>query len=543
MIQPDPYDHIEKPSGVSAATLVGVDATLLKMRHDFLRSDSVVAIVQLTDEDDSWSDPQWEGGFGWATRTVNFPGGPGGDGVGPRGTHECDAPVDPNYPDTSGPNNPDGVSCAFASNNKPISGTPISQDSNCNACAPGASTCAQVGWYTPAEDGLNVRYAQQAMKRRYGFDSQYDVQRYVDGLTSPVVPDRDHEAHAGTAYASTVRNCINPLFASNVPDGSDAATGAICTDLSAGSRTPDMVFYALIGGVPDALVGDWTRILGKDPSHDALDGIDPHMVQSIAPRATLPVCGGPYDLGSDPVHGRDYDPLTSAAGIDLQYACTFALPTPKDCTLATNAAGCDCVGAATTSPNGPPLCDPQNRSMQVRGKAYPTIRELRVAKGLGAQAVVGSICASDVSAANASLPTYGYRATMNALVERLGGVLSDGSCIGLPLPTDSSGMTRCHVLAVFEAVVDQATACTAPALGQPSAALLRAWQNENTAALGDAGFDHRSICDVVQLASCTPSSAPGFCYERNTGRCAQAIAFSSSWVQPPGSSVVLVCPN
>ena len=56
------------------------------MRHDFLRPDSLVAIIQLTDEEDSWSDPLWLGGYGWTSRTNQFPGGPAG--AGPRGTHE-----------------------------------------------------------------------------------------------------------------------------------------------------------------------------------------------------------------------------------------------------------------------------------------------------------------------------------------------------------------------------------------------------------------------------------------------------------------------
>ena len=42
--------------------------------------------------------------------------------------------------------------------------------------------------------------------------------------------------------------------------------------------------------------------------------------------------------------------------------------------------------------DGPPLCDTTTPTTQVRGKAYPTIRELRVANGLGDQGVVASIC-------------------------------------------------------------------------------------------------------------------------------------------------------
>jgi len=189
LVQPDPYDNIQLSIDTPPkASLEGVDATLLKMRHDFLRPDSMVVIVQITDEDDSWSDPMWLGGYGWTVRTNDFPGGPG-LGAGPRGTSECDQPVDTQNPTTTGPNNPDCVSCAFANENKPVSGTPIGDDPNCKTCAAGTVGCPQPGWYTPAspsvqvqaDDGLNVRYT-NSMRARNGLDPQWNVQRYVDGL-------------------------------------------------------------------------------------------------------------------------------------------------------------------------------------------------------------------------------------------------------------------------------------------------------------------------------------------------------------------------
>jgi hypothetical protein len=415
LVQPDPYDSIVLSNGSPPkASLQGVDATLLKMRHDFLRPDSIVVIVQITDEEDSWSDPMWLDGFGWTVRTNNFPGGPGG-GAGPRGTSECDKPVDPNNPTTTGPNDPDCVSCAFAGENKPSSGQPIGDDPNCRTCAGGMPTCPQLGWYTPASpnvniganDGLNVRYT-DSMRARYGLDPQWNVQRYVDGLSSRMVPDRDHEVHDSTEYATTQKNCENPLFAASLPDGSDVTPAALC-DLPDGPRDPSLVYYLMIGGVPWQLLAenpqntslplkrtlsssDWQRIVGKDPAHFQLDGIDPHMIESIAPRVGLEMPTAVYDLGSDPESGREWNTLTSPAAIDLQFACVFDLDIPKDCTSAENQGACDCMGSATSAADGPPLCDPANRTTQIRGKAYPTIRELRVAEGLGNQGVVASIC-------------------------------------------------------------------------------------------------------------------------------------------------------
>ncbi|HEY2366556.1 MAG TPA: hypothetical protein VGH87_09225, partial [Polyangiaceae bacterium] len=150
LVQPDPWDSITlDSSNPPKAQLTGIDATLLKMRHDFLRPDSVVAIVQLTDEEDSWSDPLWLGGYGWVLRTQATPGGPG-SGAGPRGTSECDAPVTA----TTGPNNPDCVSCMFPSMSKPVAGTLVGSDPNCTSCVSGS--CPKQGWYTPASSSVAI---------------------------------------------------------------------------------------------------------------------------------------------------------------------------------------------------------------------------------------------------------------------------------------------------------------------------------------------------------------------------------------------------
>jgi hypothetical protein len=258
-----------------------------------------------------------------------------------------------------------------------------------------------------AADGLNVRYT-NAMRGRYGIDPQWNVQRYVDALTSRTVPDRDHEVHDATQYASTQKNCTNPLFAASLPDGSDTSASALCP-LQDGPRGASLVYYLIIGGVPWQLLAqdplnptlplkrtlnaaDWRRIVGADPAHYLYDGIDPHMIESIVPRPGLGAPGSSYSLGSDPINGREWNTLTSNAAIDLQYACVFDLVQPKDCTLAENAGACDCTLAAASQSDGPPLCDPNVRTTQVRGKAYPTIRELRVAEGLQSQGVVASIC-------------------------------------------------------------------------------------------------------------------------------------------------------
>jgi hypothetical protein len=590
LVQPDPWDSITMSSdNPPRASYTGVDATLLKMRKDFLRSDSLVAIIQLTDEEDSWSDPLWLGGYGWTARTQAFPGGPG-QGAGPLGTSECDAPEDINNPTTWGPNNPDCTSCAFPGSKKPVSGQLIGSDPKCSSCAgnPAQPTCPQKGWWTPASssvpigaaDGVNIRYGNQYMRTRYGFDNQHHIQRYVDGLRLTTAPDRDHEAHDYSQYASTQRNCTNPLFAQDLPDGSDTSPGALCS-LKVGARTPDLVFYALIGGVPNALVddangnfkidltaADWTKIVGQDPEHYILDGIDDHMRESTAPRQNLQAPGSTYNLGTDPDNGREWNTLTSTAAIDLQYACTFTLPTPKDCTLPANQGACDCTGTAASAADGPPLCSTSTRTTQIKGKAYPTIRELRVAKGLGPQAVVASLCAKDVTSAVTS-PTFGYNPAMQAIVNRLKNALS-GQCLPEALTIAPDGTVPCLILVEYPTQTDQSAGCTDPGMCNPAnpttcgclpsdsaciatyQGILQRFQQSFQASLGDAGGQPTPVaCVFKQLvpptdyqgATCEGSQNAGWCYvsgSANTGGCPQAIKFGGSG-PPAGTTISLEC--
>jgi hypothetical protein len=537
LVQPDPWQSVALGDG-NRASYQGVDSALLKMRHDFLRPDSLVAIIQLTDEEDSWSDPMWAGGFGWVARTQSFPGGPDSAGTGPRGTHECD----------TNPNDPDCTSCAFAAADpsaKKASGALIKDDPSCTSCPAGVNNC-KPGWYVSAQskpaiaaaDGLNVRYSEQLMKRRYGFDSQHNVQRYIDGLRSTTVPDRDHESHDHDNYAPQ-RNCTNPLFAIDLPDGSDTSPDTLCKLKSV--RPPDHVFYALIGGVPNDLVDgnpQWSKILGADPEHGDTTGIDPRMIESMAPRAG--------------VQG-EWNTLSSSAFIDYQYACTFDLPKQRVC--APGDSSCDCQGAA----DGPPLCSSAGSTTQVKGKAYPTIRELRVAKGLGDQAVVASLCAKVVSGSTSD-PSYGYNPAMQAIVSRLKKQLAQ-QCLPQKLVRDTAGDVPCLVLAEYKGQTDQAAGCTDPGMCNPADPttcgckaddvsciatyknILSRYQQGFQASLGDGGASQPTpvACIFQQIAdpACSKSQGAGWCYVEgaaNTGGCPQAIQFAGSG--PPNNVTI-----
>jgi hypothetical protein len=547
LVQPDPWQSIARGSDNRNA-YQGVDGTLLKMRHDFLRPDSLVAIIQLTDEEDSWSDPMWDGGYGWVARTESFPNGPDNLGTGPRGTHECD----------TNPNDPDCTSCAFAdgTTRKSVSGELVSADPNCTSCADGTNNCPKPGWYTSAQskppiaaaDGLNVRYSEQLMKKRYGFDSQHAIQRYIDGLQSTSVPDRDNESHDHDNYAPN-RNCMNPLFAEQLPDGTDTSAAAICMPPpnkgGKTKRSPSLVFYALIGGVPNDLVdGDpqWSKILGANPDTGDTTGIDPRMIESITPRAG--------------VQG-EWNTLSSGASIDYEYACTFDLPKQRTC--ASDDSSCDCQGVA----DGPPLCASAGSTTQVKGKAYPTIRELRVAKGLGDNAVVASLCAPVVSGSTSD-PAYGYNPAMQAIVNRLKKQLAQ-QCLPQKLQRDTTGEVPCLVLAEYKDQTNQAAGCTDPGMCNPADPttcgcqaddtncitayknILSRYQTQFQASLGDGGASQPTpvACIFQQIASptCASSQDAGWCYVEgvgNTNGCPQAIQFGGSG-PPSNVTISLEC--
>ena len=97
----------------------------------------------------------------------------------------------------------------------------------------------------------------------------------------------------------------------------------------------------------------------------------------------------------------------------MQYACTFPLAVPRDCGAVVTTSGCDCA----TKPS--PVCDPNNAKLQVRGKAYPPVRELVVAHSLGPQAIVASLCPIHTIPTTPDDPLSGYRPAMKTIIDRL----------------------------------------------------------------------------------------------------------------------------
>ncbi len=85
----------------------------------------------------------------------------------------------------------------------------------------------------------------------------------------------------------------------------------------------------------------------------------------------------------------------AAGGDDLQYACIA----PRS----TTSSGSDCQGIGAEAKN--PLCGAGGTQPYL--KAYPGLRHLRIARDLGANSYVGSICNNT------------YRAFIQGLVEKI----------------------------------------------------------------------------------------------------------------------------
>jgi hypothetical protein len=418
LIQPDPYDSIVVTNG-QTASWQGVDLTILQQRHDFLRPDSLVSIIVLSDENDSEIDVRALGGqaFNWMSAAFNPP----------KGTTEC----------ATNPGDPSCQSCAEGQN--------TSTDPNCMTSET----------YTEPNDwgyDLNLRHVHTKLK--YGLDPQFPIQRYVTGLTSPVVPDRTGEYPAGASSYTGTNDCTNPLFAATLPDGSASDAATLC-NLTRGTRPPGFVFYTHIGGVPSSLLhyqagnvtastlsdADWEAILGNDPESYDYSGIDPHMIESYQPRMGVAAPGSPN--GTDSINGHDWITNTSngqpgnpsgghVLAVDREYACTFPLvdatgaSSPRDCTLAQNQGFCDCphTAGSVTATELPPICDQTTQTLQTGAKAYPTVRELLLAKLLGTQGIVASICPEHVSESAPGDPLWGYRPAVGILISRLTPVIA-----------------------------------------------------------------------------------------------------------------------
>lgn len=369
LIDPAPYQSI----GIDANGAVqksGVDIDLLEQRKAFLRPDSLLVVLSLSDENDC--SIREEGQYYYAGQQKSGNGAP------------FHLPA-PRAICATDPNDPCCASCGQA----------VPQ--GCSAdptCTVGGTT----KFLDDLSDNINLRCFDQ--KRRFGIDFLYPIERYTQGFTAQTITDASGQV------------VPNPLYSDLDP-----------TDANNGTRDPSLVVFAGVVGVPWQSVAKnpndlaqgfknaaelsqvnggnttWDMILG-DPANNVAP-LDPYMVESVVPR-NVPA-GNAINGGDRSIPQND----------DLQYACIMPLPEDRNCADGT-AASCDCEDVT----NDNPLCelDPATGepTLQTRAKAYPGLRQLRLMKGLGDQAVVGSICAHQID--NPSTPDYAYRPVVSSIL-------------------------------------------------------------------------------------------------------------------------------
>jgi hypothetical protein len=423
LIDPVPYKRLARVQcpGSSSSALncvqpvtdvnnsVVLDDTLLAQRDAFLRDDSLVAIIMLSDENDCSTQV---GNQTWIVLNI--------EDTRPmfKGSTVC----------ATNPNDKCCYSCPLT----PPEGCPV--DPACTADSQNLNRLA------PELDGQNLRC--HAQKRRFGVDFLYPTKRYVNALTQFELCSSAVDLSTDDCEVSDIRP--NPLFA--------------------GGRSPSAVFLAGIVGVPwQAIQADvdpygkalpannlrfksyaeltldhaWDQILGSPgipwqaatatkPEVQGTPPIAPTLPQMVE-SPTFPRPG--VQVGN-PINGRDYDTRQGTATRegdpgrpdDLQYACIFPLSPTRDCSqLDPNVDNCDCYQGVFDRPiceQTPGVSSPG--TTQYWGKAYPGSRELEVLKSFGEKttnSIVASICARNVDRPDE--PDFGYRPAVAAIIERL----------------------------------------------------------------------------------------------------------------------------
>jgi hypothetical protein len=491
---------------------VGCDTTLLAQRKAFLRPDSLVAIVMLSDENDcSIRDDS----VGWFVGSQNRM---------PKSTEVC----------ATNPNDKCCRSCAQREDGGPPAGcSALTAD---NVCKTGPA--GSYATWMPLDDSLNLRCYNQ--HQRFGFDLLYETTRYSEALKNTTIP-----------LQSTGQIVTNPLYDSS---GTDKAP-----------RDPSLVFLAGIVGVPwqdiadDASLADpkalnyltakqmvekdrWPVLLGVPRPADGSapkPPTDPFMIETPIPRSgTNPIVNvmisppNSTNPKANVINGHEQNIPDLA---DLQYACTFPLQKSKECMPGD--AACDCspdkMGKldAVVAANSP-LCQGANgmvSNVQTSAKAYPGTRELQVLKDFGDNAIVASICPKvTVPTGSAdSDPNYGYNPAVGAIIERLKDALK-GKCLPRPIETtpidaekpELGSQVSCKVV---EARVSDCN-CALPGRTEADPKILAAVRKQ-LQATGQCGNPGQTSCNSwcqceikqhtgEELAKCQSgtSVAAGYCY-------------------------------
>ncbi len=397
LVDPEPPETVTLDADLNVS-LQGIDNILLDQRKTFLRPDSMLVIVMLSDENDCST--REEGQFYLSNQVKSASNAAFHL---PRARTICE--TDPN-----------DMCCYSCGQKGPV-------DGGGNPICPADPLCVAQGggvaFLDDLSDNINVRCFDQ--KRRFGIDFLYPTDRYVDALTQTTVPNRAGELVPNPLFSDldpsdgqqTLRDPGLIVFAGivGVP-WQDIAKNP--NDLNQGFKTTSELTQPNINGYTT-----WDIILGQ-PVAD-IPSLDPFMRESFFPRmGENPVIGEMTSVFpvQNSINGNEY---TNSQRDELQYTCTMPIPEARDCTDL-GLSSCDCI----EEDNDNPVCapDPNNDNkptLQVRAKATPGLRQLAVLKGIGDQAVIGSICAGQIT--DSTLPDYAYRPAVSSLLDRVKGRL------------------------------------------------------------------------------------------------------------------------
>ncbi|EYF05083.1 hypothetical protein [Chondromyces apiculatus] len=415
LVDPEPYETIPVIDG--EAVPQGLDEALLQQRADFLRPGSTVMIVLLSEENDC---SIREGGRAYL---VAHGGVVDNQHITmPRPRSEC----------ASDPDDPCCASCAQSPAACPM-------DPTCFVNGDPAQGVAHLVHFL--SDHPNLRCFDQ--KRRFGVDYLYPISRYHQALTSPTIQNR-----AGEIVA-------NPLFLDLDP-----------ADAEMGVRSAQNIFFTGIVGVPwQDLARDpadlsqglknaeelarkgsdgrttWDIVVGDPAMREA--PADPFMRESTTPRSGAnPITGDavtpPGTMTLNPINGSE----RADRGDDLQFACAFDLAEPVDCK--TGLPGCTCP-----PDNDSPLCAPNpadggERTLRVKGSAYPGLRQLELLKALGDQGITASICPAQLT--DAGRADFGFTPVVQAILDRMTVIYESSGCLAPKLAQEPDGHVSCAVI-------------------------------------------------------------------------------------------------
>jgi hypothetical protein len=487
LIDPEPPELVQVSSASSSSVAGPPSQTLLAQRAAFLRPDSVVAIVMLTDENDC---SIIDYGQGWIT---------GFQGQGtfrmPRGTSVC----------AEDPNDVCCFSCSLPEADVPDGCTPPAADTEC-----------EKGEMQTAEDHPNLRCATQ--KRRFGVDLLQPLSRYVEGLSERRVAPRPNGKNDPLARLP------NPLFAS--PTGFPRTrsnvflagiVGVPWQDLSDEASWSDESRLRYLTHAELTTQGRWDWILSSEGGFPG----DALMYETWLDRTTVSglsqihpsngrygvrlVPSSATDPDANPINGHE---SSITDGSQLQPACVMDLPVARDCDGTDGSCECEAEDVQYNRA----ICD---GTRQIRAAAYPSTRQLTVLRDYGdlyGNSVVGSICAKGaVSSERSSDAAFGYRAVLDALIDRMKGSLQ-AEC-SVSLKPESDGRVPLRLVEIVPDTGSGCVPCSTPRI-DPSfdvtGVVARLAESPNPLCLCEIPQLEASALDACQTDLAMPGD--GFCY-------------------------------